>query len=185
MNKVFSFGIINLKEGICMKTIFLDVDGVIYPCHDRKLLSDNSDKIKKKLVKKDRIFKKMNALELQFVYEGWDQKALYYVKKLVENSGANIVISSSWKYMRSLEYMKLLFKIYDLDRYVIDLTKDTDDFSKVTQITDYLNEHVEIEEYVILDDIDLRKNFPYHCVVCPDVITADCYEEALKILGKK
>lgn len=47
MNKVFSFGIINLKEGICMKTIFLDVDGVIYPCHDRKLLSDNSDKIKK------------------------------------------------------------------------------------------------------------------------------------------
>ncbi len=65
------------------------------------------------------------------------------------------------------------------------LTKDTADFLKETQIEDYLQHHKEIEKYVVIDDLDLRKAFPEHCVVCPDVFTLDCYEKAVKILGKK
>lgn len=168
-----------------MKIIFLDVDGVLYPYHDRKFLTKKPENIKKKLIRKDRIFKQANALELQLVYEGWNKQAVSYVKRLVEETDAKIVISSSWKYLRSLEDMKLLFKIYDLDSYVIGLTKDTADFLKETQIEDYLQHHKEIEKYVVIDDLDLRKAFPEHCVVCPDVFTLDCYEEAVKILGKK
>ena len=78
-----------------MKIIFLDVDGVLYPYHDRKLLTKKPEKIKKKLIRKDRIFKQANALELQLVYEGWNKQAVSYVKRLVEETDAKIVISSS------------------------------------------------------------------------------------------
>ena len=129
-----------------MKIIFLDVDGVLYPYHDRKLLTQKPENIIKKLIRIDRFFNQANALELQLVYEGWNKQAVSYVKRLVEETDAKIVISSSWKYLRSLEDMKLLFKIYDLDSYVIGLTKDTADFLKETQIEDYIHQHNEIEK---------------------------------------
>ena len=60
------------------------------------------------------------------VYYDWSEKAVYNLKKLITNCDAEIVISSDWKRTRTLEELKLLFRMHGLDEYITDMTSYTD-----------------------------------------------------------
>ncbi len=171
------------REGVMMKVVFLDIDGVLFPCRGRKFKSCNAGKVKKELCDRNYgLFHDINEYDLTMAYTGWKPEAIIRLKILLDKCGAKIVISSSWKFTRSVRELKQLFGIYGLEEYVADKTTDNYGFLKVPAIQGYLKDHPKITSYVVLDDIDMCKDFPYHMVVCPDVFDEKCLENAIKIL---
>lgn len=172
------------REGVYMKVVFLDIDGVLFPCRGRKFESCNLDKVKEQLCKRDYLlFHDMNEYDLAMVYTGWKQEAITRLKTLLDKCDAKVIVSSSWKFTRSVKALKQLFGIYGLEDYIIDKTTDDYGFLKTPAIQGYLKDHPKITSYVVLDDIDMRKDFPYHMVVCPDIFDDKCLRDAIFILS--
>lgn len=116
-----------------MKVIFLDIDGVI-----------NSDNNYEKEYKSGRKF--THDLHL-------DAKCLKWLKNIVSDTCAQIVISSSWRYgdMQSIENLKLQLQNVGLDIY--DKTPILNTVTRGTEIQTWLNTKSEENIiYVILDD---------------------------------
>lgn len=163
-----------------MKIIFLDIDGV-----------------------------------LNVYCEGRDQFGCTFHTNFVENlrniidkTGAKIVISSSWR-TDGLDVMKELWKYRDLPGDVIDVTPDPYDLIKEGkfefydqverghEIQDWLDNHKEVTNYVIIDDDNdmldnQRENFVRtannnhhgdHVDVLGYGLTKICSEKAIKILS--
>jgi methionine--tRNA ligase beta chain len=119
-----------------MKTIFLDIDGV--------LNVDYADRD-------------------QFGHIFRDEY-VQNLKEIIEKTGAKIVISSTWK-DKGIERMLSLWKERNLPGEIIDVTPDCVDVCEATNIVYYdqvkrgheiklwLDRHPEVTQYVILDDI--------------------------------
>lgn len=166
------------------KIIFQDIDGVLYPCFHRGRLKMNQDRVKAKLIATDSYYEDANAKDLLASYEGFDKEAMKRLKKLVDETGAYIVVSSSWRFMHTIKDFKQMFHIHGLKDAVIDIAPMASSFLKEPSIEEYLHAHPDIDAYVILDDINMESHFPGHCVVCPDVFDEECLEKALQILKK-
>ena len=92
-----------------------------------------------------------------------DNEKCLLVKKICDETGAKIVISSSWRYS-TVEKTIEAYKLYDwiLTPYIIDVTENLsmsigwDLLSYFPQrgleISEYINKHNLIQNYVILDD---------------------------------
>lgn len=165
-----------------MRVIFQDIDGVLYPCFQRPAFKMNAERVKTAFVGKNSFFQDVPAYDLLAAYEGWDTEAMQRLQRLVKETDAKLVISSSWKLMRSLKTMQQLFEVYGLGKEVIALTPNEAGFLKEPAIQAYLEKHPEVTSYVVLDDINMEKQFPGHCVVCGDVFDEACYEKAKGIL---
>jgi hypothetical protein len=128
-----------------MKVIFLDIDGVL-----------NSE-----------TFLKCNP------NEAIDRKSVSILKKIIDVTGAAIVMSSAWRLwfdddmMPKEGYSQLLYDI--LHEFDIKLFGKTPDFSteeirtnktfshvKAKEIIAWLKENHNIDKYVVVDDLDLR-----------------------------
>ena len=119
-----------------MKTIFLDIDGVLNVDYDDKD---------------------------QFGHIFRDEY-VQNLKEIIEKTGAKIVISSTWK-DKGIERMLALWKERNLPGEIIDVTPDCVDVCESTNIVYYdqvkrghevklwLDRHPEVTQYVILDDI--------------------------------
>ena len=116
-----------------MKVIFLDVDGVLNDW-DTSALSK---------------------------YLWYKKSCIEQLQLLVKNTGAKIVVSSTWKYSDEL-LSKLKNVLEEYGMFVHDVTPDLDD--KPPEIRAYLEAHPEIEKYVVLDDDDFFKEFGWNCV---------------------
>jgi hypothetical protein len=111
-----------------MKVIFLDVDGVLNDW-DTPALSK---------------------------YLWYKESCMKQLQLLVKNTGAKIVVSSTWKYSEELmTKLKNVLEKYGLSVY--DVTPDLSD--KPPEIRAYLEVHPEVENYVILDDDDFFHEF--------------------------
>jgi hypothetical protein len=118
-----------------IKVIFLDIDGVL------NVYSHDHDEFGSQFMP-------------QFVNN---------LKRVIEETGAKIVISSTWRY-GGLQRMKDLWEKRNLPGEVIDITPDCNDlfnegsFKWLDQIERgheveyWLDEHPEVEKYVIFDD---------------------------------
>lgn len=123
-----------------MKTIFLDVDGVL-----------NS---------------------INFPEYAIDEHRVKLLAKLVEETGAVVVIHSGWRFwfddcmQPQTDEAKHLFNL--LRKYKVTLYGKTPDLTtekiranktfslvKAQEILSWLNEHTPVESYVVLDDLDL------------------------------
>ena len=92
-----------------------------------------------------------------------DNNKCLLVKKICDETGAKIVISSSWRYS-TVEKTIDAYKLHDwiLTPYIIDVTKNLsmsigwDLFSyfplRGLEISEYINKHDLIQNYVIIDD---------------------------------
>lgn len=107
-----------------MNAIFLDVDGVLNSMRTPAWMGDD-----------------------------WDiplAAHLYQLKRIVDETGAKIIISSSWREsgvsMRKLELALKVFElpIYSMTPYI--------NFKRAAEIKAWLAEHTEIDRFVILDD---------------------------------
>ena len=115
------------------KIIFLDFDGVLNTKYYQGLL--------------------------QFQGKQWqdqhgaffDPKAVRQLKRIIDATGADIVVESSWKYL-GLEAMQELWRVRNLPGRVIDITPSlTDNASKGEEIAAWLSEHAMSDaRYVII-----------------------------------
>lgn len=130
-----------------MKVIFLDVDGVL-----------NSEKLIKE--------KKGDII---------DRSKVRILKNIIEKTGAKVVLSSGWRLwfddnlLPKDGYSQLLYEA--LKGFNIELFDKTPDFSteeirtrktfshiKGKEILNWLDNHKEIENYIVIDDLMLREN---------------------------
>ncbi len=122
----------NFKEqkiigGMKLKVIFLDIDGVM----------NSTDYIIKNNIK---------GLITEI-----DPKAIQMLKFALDVTGAQIVLSSSWRESHKYyEKLKELFSKYDIN--LNEKTPIYNNGKRGLEIKQYLKEHPNIEQYLILDD---------------------------------
>ena len=117
-----------------MKVIFLDVDGVL-----------NSDEYFDKIRNK-----KTTDIEREI-----DINKVIELKKAVDETGASVVLSSSWRYSSKLfNNLKQLFMNYNIVLGNTPLMRK----DRGIEIKKWLEEHPDTEDYVILDD-EIFKSF--------------------------
>ncbi len=166
---------------VFMKTIFLDIDGV--------LNVDYADKD-------------------QFGHIFRDEY-VQNLKEIIEKTGAKIVISSTWK-DKGIQRMLDLWKERQLPGEIIDITPDCVDVCEATDIVYYdqvkrgheiklwLDRHPEVTQYVILDDIqdflDEQQDYFVNCSTGEPVkpwklgipgLKQECKIKAINILNMK
>lgn len=127
------------------KIIFLDVDGVLNSEEFARWLWDNHEK-------------KYRG------YEMLDQKAILNLQDIVFITGAEIVLSSSWRISttrtKQLKEQLLPYGLTIIDRTISDARGDRGE-----EIKEWLSRHPEVNHFVILDDEDefkddsLKNNF--------------------------
>lgn len=157
-----------------MKVIFLDIDGV--------LVTRNSI-----------IYQYLNFpddTDIRF-----SKKAVKNLNKLIRLTKAKIVISSTWRLFHSLEDLKNIIKKQGISGEIISTTsveKATieEGIPRGQKISDWLEQHPEVEQYVIIDDdvqADCIQFHPYNCVETSykrGFSPEDRFNEALVILNE-
>lgn len=126
-----------------MKVIFLDIDGV--------LNTSETVKIREQIHDKTGIW----TLEV-------DEFRIEYLKRIVAATGAKIVLSSTWKkhfenvdgkivpiHEKGAALQNVLRK-YDIELY--DILKKGYSLPREDLITIWLNEHEDVESFVVIDD---------------------------------
>lgn len=110
-----------------MKVIFLDIDGVL-----------NSDEY----------FDKIKDLNIQGIQSEVDIEKIKLLKKAIDETGAKVVLSSSWRYTRNALYLKELLLQYDI---YTDSTPFLQN-KRGLEIKKWLDNNPSVEDFVILDD---------------------------------
>lgn len=164
-----------------MKNIlFLDINGVIQPAWNKNRFEKNNQQIKNKLVATiDEQLIHENEEDVATIYYDWDKNAIELVKQILDKHNANIVVSSMWRYRRTIDKLKTIFKIHQLDTYIVDKTEILEN-NRPLEIQAYLDKNKDINKYAIIDDLDygLSLAFPNNFVWCSKGIFAE--EEFIK-----
>lgn len=193
-----------------MKVIFLDIDGVIQPLwkQDRFEHMNEIEELAKELdakipghsyydyvtkdkypeSKQDSYSRKCNLGAVCF---DWSEKAIDYLKDILEKQNAMIVISSDWRDFGE-RTVRAFLAIYNLEKYFYGMLdgisydppterqkKARDYFESIKEragsydersayIRDYLDVHPEITAYVAVDDRKLGFPVAGHFVYCDD-----------------
>ena len=125
------------------KIIFLDFDGVMDTEYYDHLLSEADKPIS-------------DEYGLLF-----DPECVKNLKHIIDNTGGDIVVSSTWKDIMSYEEILDMWKCRRLPGHVIDVTPSTGNHKRGDEIDGWLKEcHTECN-YVIIDDLDVS-NFNEH-----------------------
>ena len=156
-----------------MKCIFLDHDGVI-------CLSNNWGGRSKKWAKyrsanPEASTDKMDA-PVSVRFDDFDEKAVRVLNQILEETGAEIVVSSDWKRWANVEEMGEYYESQGIIKKPIALTPNlgectwyTNDvwvwsakwdleMSRVIEIKQYLHDHPEITHWVAIDDLNMGRD---------------------------
>ena len=162
----------NRAENNAINVVFLDIDGVLLTDSDggsnREAYNKNLPFIQSKL---GEAYKELDLYDIGATLR-FSKEAVDNLKRLCEKTSAQIVISSQWRHSsdreRSLRRLRLLFKLWDLDQLIIDETPHL--YGRDKEIQSWLDEYKNgrINAYVILDDIDLSREFPNNLIHTKD-----------------
>jgi hypothetical protein len=155
-----------------MKVIFLDNDGVI-------CLSNNWGGRAKKWAKyrsenpESSSYKGDAPVDVRF--DNFDEKAVRVLNSILEETGAEIVVSSDWRYHAKLEELGDYYELQGIIKRPIGITSKTEDIDPILwqalrfradlelersiEITDYLNKNPEITHWVAVDDLNMSVKF--------------------------
>ena len=154
-----------------MKIIFLDHDGVI-------CLDNNWGSRRKKQNKWEGMKLSMDrkGIPVEYRFDNFDQKAVSVLNEILDETDAEIVVSSDWKHWSTVEEMGEYYEIQGIKKKPIDFTKnlgqcsfqDKKSFqwsytydleqSRYVEITQYLMDHPEITHWVAVDDLHMGKH---------------------------
>ena len=135
-----------------MKVIFLDIDGVLNPQVDYEiddLLQNNS------------ITRKRN-------YKTFSKRCMNNLNKLIEDTGAKVVISSTWRRVNTVENLQKHFETQGFKHQILDFTPIFGiNTVRGNEIMSWVDDHKDIENYVIVDDDSdmLLWQKPHFCLV--------------------
>lgn len=126
-----------------MKVIFLDIDGVLNTSETFKI--------------REEIHDKTGIWEIEI-----DEFRVEYLKRIIDETGAKVVLSSTWKkdfenvngkiipiHEKGEGLLNILNK-HGIELY--DILKKGYDISREDLITIWLNEHPDVESFIIIDD---------------------------------
>ena len=151
-----------------MKVIFLDHDGVI--C----LSTEWGGRFKKQNKWGGRKLS-MTTLEMpvEYRFDNFNKKAIKILNEILEETGAEIVVSSDWKRWANVEEMGEYYESKGIIKKPIALTPNLGqctwydnwvwsrewdlEMSRVIEIKQYLHDHPEITHWVSIDDLDMGK----------------------------
>lgn len=126
-----------------MKIIFLDFDGVI----DTEYYSHILYEAGKPIADEDGLL--------------FDPECVKNLKYIIDNTGADIVVSSTWKDDMSYEEILDMWKDRGLPGFVTDVTPTTAEHHRGDEIDAWLKECPTECNYIIIDDLDAC-NFNEH-----------------------
>lgn len=146
-----------------MKIIFLDIDGVILPNWPQWI----------------------NRLYFPFWIVG-------ILNRIILETEAKIVISSMWRYRFTFQQLKDIFSLNGVDSNCIigttgivrstSLTMIVHAKSRSDEIREWLEQHPDIEQFVILDDENII-GFDDNFVKCDDGLDRNEAEKVIEILN--
>jgi hypothetical protein len=128
-------------------TLFLDIDGVL--ATNKQYMMN-----KKKFQDKNPV-----AKELRIPYP-FDPKCVKIFNEILDETGADIVLSSDWKYHWNLEDLDKIFKFNGVNKSPIDTTINEDvSMGNITknrayQVGEYIQRN-NITNYVVIDDLNI------------------------------
>ena len=153
-----------------MKVIFLDHDGVI--C----LATEWGGRFKKQQKVGRKLSQSVMSLELDARFDNFNKKAVAILNEILQETGAEIVVSSDWKRWANVEEMGEYYEAKGIIKKPIALTTDLGqctwyngmtwiwspqwdlEMTRVIEIKQYLHDHPEITHWVAVDDLDMGKN---------------------------
>jgi hypothetical protein len=156
-----------------MKCIFMDHDGVL-------CLSNNWGGRSKKWAKYRSEYPESSSEKrdapVSVRFDDFDEKAVRILNQILEESGAEIVVSSDWKGWANLEEMGEYYVSQGIIKKPIALTPNLGEctwytkdvwvwspkwdleMSRVIEIKQYLHDHPEITHWVAVDDLNMGKD---------------------------
>jgi hypothetical protein len=171
-----------------MKVIFLDIDGVLQPGTQYRFDHD-MDKLKDDLIQTNPGYETIDKHDIGATYYDWDKTAVSLLTELCEKTGAQIVISSGWRFFASLQELRLLFSIHQIDKYVFDtLGTESTEQKRYEEIQDYLESHNNVTHFVIIGEryaYSFTEQFPLNVVYTDWVLTEKDCEKAAMILENR
>jgi hypothetical protein len=159
-----------------MKTIFLDHDGVI--C----LSTEWGGRHKKQRKMGRKLSQSISSLPVEFRFDNFNKKAVKVLNEILEETGAEIVVSSDWKNHATVEELGVYYEQQGIIKKPIDFTpwlkncdwylKEYTDFpwsrqwgleqTRSIEIRQYLINHPEITHWVSIDDLNMGKTGLYY-----------------------
>jgi len=154
-----------------MKIVFLDHDGVI--CLDNNW---GSRRKKQKKWEGMKLSMDRKGIPVEYRFDNFDQKAVSVLNEILDETDAEIVVSSDWKHWATVEEMGEYYEIQGIKKKPISFTKnlgqcsfqDKKSFqwsstydleqSRYVEITQYLMDHPEITQWVAVDDLHMGKH---------------------------
>ena len=147
-----------------MRVIMLDHDGVI-------CLSDNwGSRFEKQKEARKKLSQSVTSLPVDARFDNFDKDAIKVLNEILEITGAEIVISSDWKFWANVEEMGDYYESQGIIKRPIDFITNIIDGEKVTwhrnwdlegtrsiQIQEWLKEHPEVTHWVAIDDLYMGK----------------------------
>ena len=154
-----------------MKVIFLDLDGTI-------CLSNNwggrSKKWAKYRSKNPETSRYIDDAPVEVRFDDFDKKAIKVLNEILEETGAEIVMSSDWRCHANLEELGEYFLSQGILKKPVGVTKllgqcnqpenypwlrkwDVEQ-SRSLEILQYLFDYPEVSQWVAIDDLDMGKN---------------------------
>jgi len=156
-----------------MKIIFLDHDGVI-------CLSNNWGGRKKKWSKyrsaNPDSSKEIKYAPVEYRFDDFDKKSIKILNEILEETGAEIVVSSDWKLHATLDELGDYYESQGIIKRPIALTPNLGqctwhedeeiywsprwelEMIRVIEIKQYLHDHPEVTHWVSIDDLNMGKN---------------------------
>lgn len=158
-----------------MKVIFLDHDGVICLSHNWGTRHTKQRKWGKRKMSMD-----VRSIPVEFRFDNFDKKSVEILNEILEETDAEIVISSDWRMFASLEELGIYYEMHKILKKPIGFTKRLGDFdvpegfawsrqwdleqTRCFEIHQYLKEHPEISHWVAVDDLDMRKQGKHYSI---------------------
>ncbi len=133
-----------------MKVIFLDHDGVI-------CLQFGSRHKKQKRYCRENGGVEEAKMPVEFRFDSFDQKAIAVLNEILAETGAEIVISSDWRFYCTLGEMQDLYSQRGIIKLPIAYTTESEMSNRCEEIEHWLSDHPEVEKWVAVDDLDLSK----------------------------
>jgi hypothetical protein len=148
-----------------MKVIFLDHDGVI--C----LSSEFGGRFKKQQEAKRKLSQSIESLPVFARFDNFNKKAIVILNEILEETNAEIVVSSDWKRWASVEEMGEYYESQGIKKKPIGFTKKVIDCDvppnfewsrqweleqeRSLEILQYLRDTPQITHWVAVDDLNM------------------------------
>ena len=147
-----------------MKVIFLDHDGVI--C----LSTEWGGRFKKQTRVKRKLSQSIESLPVDARFDNFNKKAVKILNEILEETGAEIVVSSDWKRWANVEEMGEYYESKGIIKKPIAFTDSIlyDDYAdfpwhrnwdleqtRSLEIAQYLGQNTNITHWVAIDDLDM------------------------------